>query len=170
MPWTRIGRGSIHRSSGKRARSEQSIGSLAAIGPEVAKNQQTEADYPAVLTGYDVLDDLDRELRSWSMSNIERAEIALRTGQAGDRLVQPNVRLRRQKLPSGPLRHRQNPLQRLRCRPRLKAPQPRRLAAISRQSHWLQLHSLRNCVAKLEATPWHKAFGPALSAFPHKNR
>lgn len=103
------------------------------IGPEVVENPPTEADYPAVLTAYDVLDDLDRELREKLVNEqiIERAEIALPTGQAGDRLVRPNVRLSRQKLPSRPPPHRQNQLHRLRCRPRLKAPQTIRLAAVA---------------------------------------
>lgn len=98
------------------------------LGREVAKNPRTKADYPAELTVYDVLDDLDRELREKLVNAqvIERAEIALRSSHAGDRLV----RLRQQKLPSGPRPHRQNPLQRLRCRPRLKAPQTGKLAAV----------------------------------------
>ncbi|MGY4183089.1 hypothetical protein ACVIHH_008380 [Bradyrhizobium sp. USDA 4518] len=76
------------------------------FGPEMAKNPPTEADYPAMLTASDVLDDLHREMREELVNGqvIERAEIALRTGRAGDRLVRP----RRQKLPSAP--HRQNPL------------------------------------------------------------
>ncbi|WP_439397486.1 type VI secretion system ImpA family N-terminal domain-containing protein [Bradyrhizobium sp. PMVTL-01] len=46
------------------------------VGLEVAKHRPTEADYPAVLSAYDVLDDLDRELHEKLVNEqvIERAD------------------------------------------------------------------------------------------------
>ncbi|UPJ79248.1 type VI secretion system ImpA family N-terminal domain-containing protein [Bradyrhizobium sp. 183] len=99
-------------------------------GREVPNKLPTEADYPVVLIACDVLDDLDRELREILVNEqvIDRDEIALRTGQASDRVVRVDVPLSGRSLRADHPRSGRS--HRLRCRPPLDAPQTTRLAGV----------------------------------------
>lgn len=140
------------------------------LGPEVAKNPRADADYPAVLNSYDVLDDLDRELREKLVNQqiIERAEIALRTGgrilSAAERATEaaeaterstaaPSESTARAEVPPTVESARNH---------KVSCSRVEAAASVAARQCW-------KYVAKVEGTPWHKAFRLALSPFPRKS-